>query len=94
VETVAKNRLFVYFVFAAISTDCIPLLAGELRPRTNGRKRNIFGRIAANSFFIQRTPPSRLWQNTGCDSCLLFTNKVKQKSEVSFRSAKVNPYGN
>jgi len=29
-ETVAKNRLFVYFVIAAISTDCIPSLADDL----------------------------------------------------------------
>jgi len=58
------------------------------------RERIIFGRIAANSFFIRRASPSRLWQNTSCDSChrkCLFTNKFKRKSEVSFHSAKVNP---
>jgi len=52
------------------------------------RERNIFGRIAANSFFIRRMLPSHLWQNTSCDSChrtFLFTNKVKRKSAVSFR---------
>jgi len=33
-ETVAKNRLFVYFVF--VVTDCILSLADELWRRTNG----------------------------------------------------------
>jgi len=38
----------------------------------------------------------RCGQNTSCDSChrkCLFTNKVKRESEVSFRSAIVNPSG-
>jgi len=52
---------------------------------------NIFSRITAIRFLFGTRRHLTCGRIPAVTAACLFTNKVKQKSEVSFRSAKVNP---